>query len=43
MQSKHVQDKLGLRFELQTTVPAWDQPVAVHAITRQEFSARHAG
>ena len=41
MGSKHVQDKLGLRFELRTTVPVWDQPVAVHSITRQEFSARH--
>jgi RimJ/RimL family protein N-acetyltransferase len=38
MQSKRVQDKLGLRFDFQTTVQAWDQPVAVHAITRQEFS-----
>jgi RimJ/RimL family protein N-acetyltransferase len=41
MQSRHVQDKLGLRFELRTTVPAWDQPVAVHSITRQEFRTCH--
>jgi RimJ/RimL family protein N-acetyltransferase len=41
VQSKRVQDKLGMRFELRTTVPAWDQPVAIHSITRQEFSARH--
>jgi hypothetical protein len=32
-------DKLGLRFEFQTTVPATGQPVAVHAITYHEFSA----
>lgn len=30
-------DKLGLRFVSQTTVPATGQPVAVHAITRQEL------
>jgi hypothetical protein len=35
--SKRVMDKLGLRFE-QTTVPATGQAVAVHAITRHEFS-----
>ncbi len=39
MGSKRVMDKLGLRFELRTTVPATGQPVAVHAIARQEFSA----
>jgi hypothetical protein len=31
-------DKLGLRFEFQTTVPATGQPVAVHAIARHQFS-----
>jgi RimJ/RimL family protein N-acetyltransferase len=31
--SERVMDKLGLRYELQTTVPATGQPVAVHAIT----------
>jgi RimJ/RimL family protein N-acetyltransferase len=36
--SKRVMDKLGLRFEFQTTVPATGQAVAVHAITRREFS-----
>jgi hypothetical protein len=30
-------DKLGLRFEFQTTVPATGQPVAVHAIARHDF------
>jgi RimJ/RimL family protein N-acetyltransferase len=34
--SKRVMDKLGLRFDYQTTVPATGQPVAVHAIARQE-------
>jgi RimJ/RimL family protein N-acetyltransferase len=43
MQSKRVQDKLGLRFELRTTVPVWDQPVAIHAITRQEYFTAHDG
>jgi hypothetical protein len=33
-------DKLGLRFEFQTTVPATGQPVAVHAIARQEPGVR---
>jgi len=32
--SERVMDKLGLRYELQTTVPATGQHVAVHAITR---------
>jgi RimJ/RimL family protein N-acetyltransferase len=40
--SERVMDKLGLRYEFQTTVPATAQPVAVHAITRQE-SAYRAG
>jgi hypothetical protein len=31
-----VMDKLGPRFEFTTTVPATGQPVAVHAITRQQ-------
>jgi hypothetical protein len=30
-------DKLRLRFEFRTTVPATDKLVAVHAIARQEF------
>jgi RimJ/RimL family protein N-acetyltransferase len=38
MGSKRVMEKLGLRFEFETTVPASGQPVAVHAITRQEFA-----
>jgi RimJ/RimL family protein N-acetyltransferase len=37
--SERVMDKLGLRFEFQTTVPATGQPVAVHAITRPEPGA----
>jgi len=36
-------DKLGLRFEFQTTVPATGQPVAVHAITRHEFGVGDGG
>jgi RimJ/RimL family protein N-acetyltransferase len=36
VRSERVMDKLGLRFEFQTTVPATGQPVAVHAIARQE-------
>jgi RimJ/RimL family protein N-acetyltransferase len=32
--SQRVMDKLGLRFEFHTTVPATGQSVAVHAITR---------
>jgi RimJ/RimL family protein N-acetyltransferase len=36
VQSKRVMDKLGLRFEFQTTVPATGQLVAVHAIARGE-------
>ena len=38
VRSERVMDKLGLRFKFQTTVPATGQPVAVHAIARQEFS-----
>jgi hypothetical protein len=34
--SGRVMGKLGLRFEFTTTVPATGQPVAVHAITRQQ-------
>jgi RimJ/RimL family protein N-acetyltransferase len=37
VRSERVMEKLGLRFEFQTTVPATGQPVAVHAIARQEF------
>jgi RimJ/RimL family protein N-acetyltransferase len=38
VRSEHVMDKLGLRFEFQTTVPGTGQPVAVHATARQEFA-----
>jgi RimJ/RimL family protein N-acetyltransferase len=38
--SQRVMDKLGLRFEFQTMVPATGQPVAVHAITRPQPGAR---
>jgi len=38
--SERVMDKLGMRFELQTTVPATGQHVAVHAIGHQEMSNR---
>jgi RimJ/RimL family protein N-acetyltransferase len=42
--SKRVQEKIGLRFEFETTVQALaDQPVAVHAITREQFDARRSG
>jgi RimJ/RimL family protein N-acetyltransferase len=41
LQSKRVQEKLGMRLELETTVAAWDQPCAVHAITRQEYAIQH--
>jgi RimJ/RimL family protein N-acetyltransferase len=41
--SKRVMDKLGLRFEFQTTVPATGQRVAVHAIARQEFGLHDGG
>ena len=41
--SERVMDKLGLRFEFQTTVPATGQPVAVHAITRHEFGVGDGG
>jgi RimJ/RimL family protein N-acetyltransferase len=34
--SERVMEKLGLRYEFETTVPATGQHVAVHAITRQE-------
>jgi RimJ/RimL family protein N-acetyltransferase len=34
VRSARVMDKLGLRFELQTTVPATGQRVAVHVLTR---------
>lgn len=39
VRSKRVMDKLGLRFESETTVPAHGAPVAVHAITRAEHAA----
>lgn len=38
--SERVMDKLGLRYEFQTTVPATGQPVAVHAITRAQLLRR---
>lgn len=39
--SRRVMDKLGLRFEFQTTVPATGQPVAIHAIARQELGVHN--
>jgi RimJ/RimL family protein N-acetyltransferase len=39
VRSERVMDKLGLRFESETTVPAHGAPVAVHAITRAEHAA----
>ena len=38
--SRRVMDKLGMRFELATVVPAHMQPVAVYAITRSEYEAK---
>lgn len=37
--SRRVMEKLGMRPELETTVPVTAQPVVVHAITREEFDA----
>jgi RimJ/RimL family protein N-acetyltransferase len=37
--SRRVMEKLGLRFEQQTVVPATGQPVAVYAITQAEYEA----
>jgi RimJ/RimL family protein N-acetyltransferase len=37
--SRRVMEKLGMRRELETTVPLTGQPVVVHAITRAEFNA----
>ncbi|SOE09021.1 Protein N-acetyltransferase, RimJ/RimL family [Streptomyces sp. 2323.1] len=34
--SRRVMDKLGIRFQFETTVPKDGPPVAVHAITRDE-------
>jgi RimJ/RimL family protein N-acetyltransferase len=42
VRSKRVIEKLGLRFERLTTVPATGQRVEVHAITRGEFAASGA-
>lgn len=38
VRSARVMDKLGLRFQFETTVPAHGTPVAVHAITRSEHA-----
>lgn len=43
VRSQRVMDKLGLRFELQTTVPATGQHVAVHASTRHQVGGRDGG
>lgn len=40
VQSRHVQEKLGMQFEVETSVPGSSQRVAVHAITRQQFNAQ---
>jgi RimJ/RimL family protein N-acetyltransferase len=36
--SARVMAKLGLRFDHETVVPGFDQPVAVHAITRDQWT-----
>lgn len=37
--SRRVMEKLGMRRQLETTVPATGQAVVVHAVTRDEFEA----
>ncbi|MEV4747969.1 GNAT family N-acetyltransferase [Streptosporangium sp. NPDC049248] len=39
LRSKRVMDKIGMRFGLETVVPAHGRPVAVHEITRADFDA----
>lgn len=36
--SRRIMDKLGMRFDHETVVPATGQPVAVHAMTRVEYA-----
>ena len=36
--SRRVMEKLGLHYDFETTVPANGQPVAVHSISRAEYS-----
>lgn len=40
VRSARVMEKLGLAREFDTVVPGHDQPVAVHAITRDQYRAR---
>ncbi|WP_244298412.1 GNAT family N-acetyltransferase [Micromonospora cremea] len=40
--SARVMEKLGLTREFDTVVPGHEQPVAVHAITRDQYRARSA-
>lgn len=37
--SRRVMEKLGMRVDRETVVPATAQPVVVHAITRREYEA----
>ncbi|MEV4377870.1 GNAT family N-acetyltransferase [Streptosporangium sp. NPDC049644] len=39
LRSKRVMDKIGMRFGLETVVPAHGRPVAVHEMTRADFDA----
>jgi RimJ/RimL family protein N-acetyltransferase len=36
--SARVMEKLGLTFDFETVIPGFDQPVAVHAITRDRWA-----
>lgn len=40
--SRRVMDKLGMTFDHETVVPATKQPVAVHAMTRNQYEAAAA-
>ncbi|MGX6600925.1 GNAT family N-acetyltransferase [Micromonosporaceae bacterium Da 78-11] len=41
--SERVMAKLGLSYAFSTVVPVHDQPVAVHAITREQYLSRTDG
>jgi RimJ/RimL family protein N-acetyltransferase len=41
--SRRVMEKLGLHYDFETTVPANGQPVAVHSISRTEYSGPPRG
>ncbi|PWR05658.1 GNAT family N-acetyltransferase [Micromonospora acroterricola] len=41
--SARVMEKMGLSYVFRTVVPEHMQPVAVHALTREQYQARHRG